>query len=1011
MNRIRTYFAHPIIMGVLFIVLAFAMGVATFIENDYGSTAAKAIIYNSWWFEALFLLLAVNMIFRLSQPGYWKRDKISVILFHFTFLIIVLGAAITRYVGEEGVMHIREGESSNHFLSADDYIWGYIDDGQERVHFEQKVFLSPLKPDGFHQELSIQKTKLNLQSVVCLNDVERKAVPNNIGSDVVSLMISEGQAMEKVDLAKGDVILTAQYSIGFCANDSVDFNIIYKDNKLTYTSKYKIETATMKLGSDSIVSDHEFKPQVLYRLGDVSIVPSKIYPHALFTGQPVRSSKGYEAVIVKLSVGDEVHDITLFKMPEGYNSESTVFIHNTKLVLNYGAKPVLLPFAIHLNQFHLERYPGSESPSSFKSSVTVLDDMAESDLNYQIFMNNILNYRGYRFYQSSYDADEKGTVLSVNNDLWGTGITYLGYGLLALFLVLSLLSPKSRFRLLSKKLTKLNSSTLLLLGFLFCSSINVHAQIGSAIAVTEQQADAFGKLWIQDGNGRIKPVNTLSNEVLRKLVKHNSFKGYGSDQVFLSIMLKPELWQKIPLITVKTKAIREVLNCTGRKASYEHFFDEQGNYKLAQWVGMAYRTIPAHRDKFQNELIKIDEQVNVFYLVQSKQMLHLFPNEEDVNQLWKTPMDSDLVLTPEQLMLKNAFQDYLESLSSGNQNKSKLLLEQIISTQNTLANKILPSSLTKEVEIFYNETNLFLFLAPLVFLIGLGLLLVQLIYLLIPYSLPKWLSKSANVVLIFIFSLYTIGLLLRWFIAKHAPWSNGYESMLYVGWTIILAGVLFSKRLPIVLSVSSAFAGVVLFVAHLSWMNPEITALVPVLKSYWLTIHVAIIVASYGFLSLGALLSFTNLILMGIQKDKSDNKVIKTIKELSYVSEMSLTVGVYALTIGSFIGGVWANESWGRYWGWDPKETWSMITIFIYAFVLHMRMMPFFKGKLAYNIAAVLAFSSVVMTYLGVNYYLTGMHSYGSGDPLPRTDWLFYVLITLFVIILYAIVNQRKLRS
>jgi len=296
-------------------------------------------------------------------------------------------------------------------------------------------------------------------------------------------------------------------------------------------------------------------------------------------------------------------------------------------------------------------------------------------------------------------------------------------------------------------------------------------------------------------------------------------------------------------------------------------------------------------------------------------------------------------------------------------------------------------------------------------LLGILLLGFQLIRLVKPKYQFKWIMRIGFSLVVIAFVLYTAGLSIRWYISGHAPWSNGYESMLYIGWTTVLAGLIFSKRSPIALSVTSLFGGVILMVAHLSWMNPEITNLVPVLKSYWLTIHVAIIVASYGFLSLGALLGFLNLVLTGMKTRQNERTFSLTIEELSGIAEMAMTVGLYLLTVGAFLGGVWANESWGRYWGWDPKETWSAITILVYAFILHMRFIPGMKGLTTFNIWAVISFSSVIMTYLGVNYYLAGMHSYAKGDPVPIPTWVYYSITVVAVVVFFALFNEGKLRK
>jgi cytochrome c-type biogenesis protein CcsB len=261
------------------------------------------------------------------------------------------------------------------------------------------------------------------------------------------------------------------------------------------------------------------------------------------------------------------------------------------------------------------------------------------------------------------------------------------------------------------------------------------------------------------------------------------------------------------------------------------------------------------------------------------------------------------------------------------------------------------------------------------------------------------------------FIYQTFGLGLRWFIAGHAPWSNGYESMIFSGWAIMFAGILLSRKTIWVLPISGLFTGIVLMVAHLSWMNPQITNLVPVLQSYWLTLHVSVIIAGYGFLALGALLGLMSLIIISLQNSRNLNRLQLTVDELTSINEMSVTVGLYLMTIGSFLGGVWANESWGRYWGWDPKETWSLITIVLYAFVLHMRFIPGMKGSLAFNTASIITFGSVIMTYLGVNYYLAGLHSYAVGDSVPIPMFMYYSLAVIGLLILVSRVNEFRLKK
>ena len=259
-----------------------------------------------------------------------------------------------------------------------------------------------------------------------------------------------------------------------------------------------------------------------------------------------------------------------------------------------------------------------------------------------------------------------------------------------------------------------------------------------------------------------------------------------------------------------------------------------------------------------------------------------------------------------------------------------------------------------------------------------------------------------------LFLVHTIGLILRWYISGHAPWSNGFESVVYVSWATMLAGFIFGRKYPLVVATASFLTGISLFVAHLSWMSPEITPLVPVLKSYWLTIHVAIITASYGFLGLSALLGVLAMILIVMRNNRNQERVTVYIEQITTINEMSATVGLYALTIGTFLGGIWANESWGRYWGWDPKETWALITVVLYSFIDHMRLIPPLRGVFNYNMASILGFASVLMTYFGVNYYLSGLHSYGKGTADGINPAVPLTFILFGVLMIWAYIKESK---
>jgi len=258
---------------------------------------------------------------------------------------------------------------------------------------------------------------------------------------------------------------------------------------------------------------------------------------------------------------------------------------------------------------------------------------------------------------------------------------------------------------------------------------------------------------------------------------------------------------------------------------------------------------------------------------------------------------------------------------------------------------------------------------------------------------------------------HTLGLGLRWYIAGHSPMSNGYESMIFISWVTLLAGFIFSRQSAFALSATAVLASMTLMVAHLSFMDPEITNLVPVLQSYWLTLHVSIITGSYGFLGLGAILGLITMILLALSNTKNRERIAITIDELTVINYKTLTLGLYFLTIGTFLGAVWANESWGRYWGWDPKETWSLITIILYSIVIHSRKIPGMKDIFTFNLISLFAFSGVLMTYFGVNYYLSGLHSYAAGDPVPVPSFVYIAVIILTVLSIVAYLKYTTFKK
>lgn len=1009
------------LMGSLLLFLGAVLGVATFIENDFGTNASKALVYNAWWFELVFVVLAINMLGNLIKFKSFSLKKLPGLVFHLAFLLIIVGAAITRYAGYEGMMHIREGEESNSILSSDQFVSVQVEAGDYQTNDNEHVLYSVVSPNEYKSSFSTPQGKLKLRSDLYIPQAASRTVEKPGGKPAISIVLSAASGRQEFSLFEGDEVKVGEHRIAFNPEKEDGQTIVLSVIEGMPHYKPSVEASMMQMqtgNSQTFAADsiHKLFNGVLYSVGDLKMVLTNYIESAVIEPVSVEGDQGRglpDAIKFVAELGDKRKDFFVFGQKDVLGKPHVEEINGVKFTVTYGAKTIRIPFSLHLNKFELERYPGSESPSSFASEVTLLDERTGLKEDRRIFMNNILNYHGYRFFQSSYDMDEKGTVLSVNRDWWGTLLTYAGYLLLTLGMFGALIAPNTRFRQLIRRTGEIykQKQKITLLLALLISVPAMADELNPPHPVSQETAEAFGRLWVQDNGGRMKPLNTLNSEVVRKLAKHHTFKGWSADRVILSMMIDPSYWQAIPMITVKHDQMKGMLQISGKKAAFKDFFTPKGEYKIRKLVEDSYRKRPAYRNKLEQEAVKVDEQINVLYMSQMGSFLKLFPQSTDAQASWLTPGAKAKGMSQEDsLLVRNLFGMYIEAISSGKKEEEATYVKAIADYQMKYGQEILPSETKKDIEIFYNNSSLFMSLMPYFLVLGLVLLFFQLTTLVKPKWQFKWIVRGGLMLIVVAFIGYTLGLAIRWYISGHAPWSNGYESMLYIGWSTLLAGLLFSKQSPIALSVTSFFTGIILMVAHLSWMNPEITNLVPVLKSYWLTIHVAIITASYGFLALGALLGFLNLILFGVKSTKTNKTFSLTIEELSSIAEMSMTVGLYFLTIGAFLGGVWANESWGRYWGWDPKETWSAVTILVYAFILHMRFIPGMRGLTTFNFWSVIGFASVIMTYLGVNYYLAGMHSYAKGDPVPIPSFVYYTVVVIAVVSFFAYYNEGKVQ-
>ncbi|GHS88880.1 hypothetical protein FACS189487_08060 [Campylobacterota bacterium] len=1015
-------------MSALLFITAFACAAATFIENDYGSEAARAAVYNSLWFELVLFLLAFSLIANAVRSKMWRREKLPIFIFHISFLVILLGAAVTRYAGFEGTMHIREGETSNVFMSAEPYL------KISSSGLNERWGLNPTAITNIEGEYTAYRlgggAPVKLTTKAYYRFAEEAIVPvSENGREYVSALISfNSETADELGFFSGDCYDLKSAVMCFGEEFESDRPMIIvgsEDGQLVIRAYSDLlrtdmnETEASERLSLVAHTVHPFDTDKIYTTIDgISFALKNHYLSAERKVVESAARSGTGALIVDVEHKDEKREIALLVGAGMQSKPIEVELAGRGFTVSFGSEAIELPFSLRLDRFMAERYPGSEQPSSYESQVTLIDPAEKiEDPKRRIYMNHILIHKKFRFYQASYDRDERGTILSVSHDP-GVSITYLGYTLLAFGFFAAFFSPKSRFRTLGAQIEK-SRRRRSLMPLLFAAFVYFGAN-GDAIAddapkgiVAKAHADMFDSLLVQDIDGRVKPFETFSLEALRKIARTDKFNTLTSTQVFLGMMSVPEGWQQIEMISLSHPDIAPMIGLPlGTKyAKFSDFFtydaDNRRVFKLDDEVYEARRTREAMRTKLQKELVKVYERIDICNRIYIGYLAQVIPVRDDPNFTWTSPGQ---ILRSIEMMpqdeIKEAtvvFFKYYDALKeaqiSGDWSKADAALDTLKAYQRTYGAAVAPSEMRVKAELILNALDPFDWLTAFCFLLGFAALVFAFLEVLKP-SREIWRDHAADALLAataVIFAFHTFALGLRWFVSEHAPWSNGYESVIYIAWTMLLAGLVFARRSIFALPAAILMAAFALMVSHLSNMDPQITPLVPVLKSYWLTIHVSVISASYGFFGLCMLLGAISLVLFIL---RNPYKVMRdeAIAEIFRINEMAMMIGLALLTIGNFLGAIWANESWGRYWSWDPKETWTLVSMLVYAAILHFRFVPKFKSAFVFSFASVLAFGVILMTYFGVNFYLSGLHSYASGDPVPVPTWIFFVVPTIFFV-------------
>ena len=638
-----------------------------------------------------------------------------------------------------------------------------------------------------------------------------------------------------------------------------------------------------------------------------------------------------------------------------------------------GMKEEKLPFSLCLQDFEAKMHDGTQAVADYSSKFTVMDGNEKSEG--LVSMNNIYSHRSYRFYQSSYDEDGKGSVLAINADPFGIPVTYTGYALLFLSLIWMLLDPKGGYRkLLASPLLKKGA-----LGIALLLSVgNLQAAETGALdhaVLPKETAEKFGELNILY-NDRICPVQTYALDFCKKIYGARSYKGLTAEQVLSGWIFYGDEWAKEPFIKVKSGELKSTLNLPDYCSVSQFFNKDMGGYTIGQYVQEYYN---GAQDKFHQQAADIDGKIQLIMDLRQGVSLKVLPYTFTKNvrtskdhpfikagtTTWFSPTDKLPYAVEKQhaLYITNVFSLLYGDVKAGNIDRVNIFFDKMKKYQQISGGNSLPSSTQYKAE---RINNAFPF-ATVLFMVNLTLGFIALFYTIYRMTKKrevKVLDIALPILLVVSFLALTFGLVLRWIISGNVPMSNGYESMLTVAWFVMLIAIFMQFRIRLVMVFGFLLSGFFLLVSHINQMDPAIGQMMPVLNSPLLSMHVSIIMMSYALLSLTFICG-----IMGICMRSHG-------EELQALSRVFLYPALTCMGFGIFIGAIWANVSWGNYWSWDSKETWALITFMIYAVVVHTQSLPIFRKPLAYHIYITLAFLSIVMTYFGVNYFLTGMHSY-----------------------------------
>ena len=1157
-SKIQGFWKNPVVAfltsvklsAALMAGVAIASGYATFFESAWGRDGAYDVIYAARWFEILLILLTANMIFLFIKRWPYELRQIGFMLVHLSLIVILLGAGMTRYLGYEGVMPIREGESTDYIYSDRLHIqltqdgsrssfpvrlwkpgansiknnvrlndrsyelgvaeyWPHFEESWQegpggrpglqygvrqgndfvdrtmregdtdhiggvetrfvRMGFQGEMTTSPLGeirlrvgdarcsfPVTWPDDQVHECGGWTFETVEFQTDFKVGAPASAAGhlhNPMIKLAVTSPEGVE------GERVLFAfhpDFSMGHGGGDTSfdELDLLYQVNAgfelaaggmTGIQARASFDLQSMILESEDRVeipagTVFDLVPETLYEQaggGDFSFVPVNVWKSVVkapaLSDDP--DAPAAARLFVRDDLGNEAEAICL-----KHRDAQTVQLGDQTFGLAWSSVIRKLPYRVQLDDFILQTYPGSDNPATYESWVSLYDDEQGIDgRKVHIFMNSPMNHRNTKHFQSSYDPDRMGTVLSVNHDP-GKWPTYFGYFLISLGFILIVLKDLIWPR---KKKTGLAAEPVHLVIALVALALAAvaapamaqtddhaghnhppgehNAPVTGYVALSEPAREAASRMIIQDYRGRMKPLDTMAREMVMKVYKRSKLKDGDETRepvdVFLSWSLNAGFWMDKPIIGVRYPGLKDLLGVTHdtKHVSLSSLVDERGRYRLTQQVRDAHRTPDRDRTKTQRKLISFDERANLLNMVFSGAGLRFYPVPGDENNTWKTMADLQGSLTPAQTaQYEAAFGALSQGIRTGDNARIMAGIIQTADIQREFGAEVIPAKNRIDAELLYNRGHIFSWsMVPF-----LGAFFVMMPVFLVnlfrnqgrPLSFRNPFYSLGLLFYVVAFGMGVFAYVLRWIASGRAPISNGHESLLFIALAVALAGLIFELiyRMAVPAALGGLLSVIVLGVSMLSTFDPAIGPLVPVLVSYWLNIHVTIITSSYGFLGLSALLGMLILILYMTKAPGRDN-VKQAIKTLDGINYNVMVAGLGLLTIGTLLGGVWANESWGRYWGWDAKETWSLVTILVYSTVLHFRFIPKMKSAWLTASLSTAAISSVIMTYFGVNYFLSGLHSYASGDAAKVPDWAFvFVAVVLVMMLISGMIHSKR---